>query len=489
MASPSGIHTSITQAQPISDADLQEQLDYIREHMYTRGDDLDRTIAQRRRRRRRRRRRGGRYSRMKKLTEEEVEKLFPRQTYNRWLNGGQEEDIENRGTMLQEEVDEFRQEDEVELSEQQEIELAAITSATPSTPVVPAVLGSGSGSGSAAVATSSSNTSVGKFTSVTTNVISESLSEEHLPEANLEGNTIPYTGSEVIPPESGDVELNDLSVASTSSSSAMKYKPPHEDLHFTSGTCAICLEILEDDSFVRGLVCGHVFHADCLDPWLTKRRACCPMCKRDYFYKGENNNSVTGDTRNEGQSTEGAEVAEATDAEGTVGAVGTDTGGTDLGVDFDDLDSLDLETFRNDPTLRAMIQELVPIHERVRLILRNPDYQNLGIEEEARGIANKKFSNAFKIIWWKIMGISRENMFNWAAFSIYTAHRDSRAAEARTSGTAASGTTGTNRADPTEGTTAPGNTENATRTTTTGQTTGGTTTPGTSSQDIVSERV
>ncbi|KAK4040082.1 hypothetical protein C8A01DRAFT_35956 [Parachaetomium inaequale] len=48
-------------------------------------------------------------------------------------------------------------------------------------------------------------------------------------------------------------------------------------------TCAICIDTLEDDDDVRGLTCGHAFHAVCIDPWLTTRRACCPLCKADYF--------------------------------------------------------------------------------------------------------------------------------------------------------------------------------------------------------------
>lgn len=58
---------------------------------------------------------------------------------------------------------------------------------------------------------------------------------------------------------------------------------PAEQLPDPGDTCAICIDALEDDDDIRGLTCGHAFHASCVDPWLTARRACCPLCKADYY--------------------------------------------------------------------------------------------------------------------------------------------------------------------------------------------------------------
>ena len=49
----------------------------------------------------------------------------------------------------------------------------------------------------------------------------------------------------------------------------------------SSCCCAICIDEFEDKEKARRLPCRHMFHEDCLIPWLTERHASCPMCKYD----------------------------------------------------------------------------------------------------------------------------------------------------------------------------------------------------------------
>ncbi len=58
---------------------------------------------------------------------------------------------------------------------------------------------------------------------------------------------------------------------------------PAEQLPDPGDACAICIDTIDDEDDIRGLTCGHAFHASCVDPWLTSRRACCPLCKADYY--------------------------------------------------------------------------------------------------------------------------------------------------------------------------------------------------------------
>jgi hypothetical protein len=58
---------------------------------------------------------------------------------------------------------------------------------------------------------------------------------------------------------------------------------PPELAESSGGICAICIDALEPDNDVRALACHHVFHDECITPWLTTRKASCPLCKMDFY--------------------------------------------------------------------------------------------------------------------------------------------------------------------------------------------------------------
>ncbi|CEP16642.1 hypothetical protein [Parasitella parasitica] len=55
----------------------------------------------------------------------------------------------------------------------------------------------------------------------------------------------------------------------------------YSDATMLNSTCAICLDDLDDDYYVRVLPCHHGYCTACIDVWLTKKASKCPICKYD----------------------------------------------------------------------------------------------------------------------------------------------------------------------------------------------------------------
>jgi hypothetical protein len=56
-------------------------------------------------------------------------------------------------------------------------------------------------------------------------------------------------------------------------------------------TCSICIDEFEVGERLRLLPrCKHVFHTECILPWLTERQGCCPLCKTSVVDQGEARN-------------------------------------------------------------------------------------------------------------------------------------------------------------------------------------------------------
>ncbi|KAI9143393.1 hypothetical protein BKA69DRAFT_123025 [Paraphysoderma sedebokerense] len=76
---------------------------------------------------------------------------------------------------------------------------------------------------------------------------------------------------------------------------------------FMNDTCPVCIEPFEDNEDLRMLPCQHVYHAECIDSWLTDRDPRCPMCMFDvidWYEKEKEQKEQNGQEEPEDQSSE-----------------------------------------------------------------------------------------------------------------------------------------------------------------------------------------
>ncbi|XP_029955324.1 E3 ubiquitin-protein ligase RNF128-like [Salarias fasciatus] len=57
-------------------------------------------------------------------------------------------------------------------------------------------------------------------------------------------------------------------------------KRSDEETSSDTHMCAVCIESYKEGDVVTVLTCNHIFHKDCIEPWLLDKRTC-PMCKCD----------------------------------------------------------------------------------------------------------------------------------------------------------------------------------------------------------------
>ncbi|QDS69745.1 hypothetical protein FKW77_010099 [Venturia effusa] len=73
-----------------------------------------------------------------------------------------------------------------------------------------------------------------------------------------------------------------LFAVSTETEERIALPPVVEDGCERPERCLVCLSDFEDKEEARKLVrCGHLFHKECIDQWLTEGRNSCPLCRGD----------------------------------------------------------------------------------------------------------------------------------------------------------------------------------------------------------------
>lgn len=72
-----------------------------------------------------------------------------------------------------------------------------------------------------------------------------------------------------------------------STAAGAKEAAPRKVVQYTQPTCPICLDdFASGETIIRELPCGHIFHPECVDPFLKSSSSLCPVCKRSSLPPG-----------------------------------------------------------------------------------------------------------------------------------------------------------------------------------------------------------
>ncbi|KAJ3599118.1 hypothetical protein NHX12_033081 [Muraenolepis orangiensis] len=130
--------------------------------------------------------------------------------------------------------------------------------------------------------------------------------------------------------------------------------------------CAICLDEYEDGDKLRVLPCSHAYHSKCVDPWLTKTKKTCPVCKQKVVPSQGDSDSDSED--GESGPEENEEVSESTPLLRSLASTSGHSFGTMSGASRSEQESSDYE----DEELDSSDSEVVAPVETVVVQLQQP---------------------------------------------------------------------------------------------------------------------
>ncbi|NXL33501.1 RNF13 ligase, partial [Glaucidium brasilianum] len=149
-----------------------------------------------------------------------------------------------------------------------------------------------------------------------------------------------------------------------------KFKKGKWIILYEYDVCAICLDEYEDGDKLRILPCSHAYHCKCVDPWLTKTKKTCPVCKQKVVPSQGDSDSETDSSQEEN------EVSENTPLLRPLASVSTQSFGAlseshshqnmteSSEYEEDDNDNIDSSDAENGMNEESVVVQLQPSDER-----------------------------------------------------------------------------------------------------------------------------
>lgn len=110
----------------------------------------------------------------------------------------------------------------------------------------------------------------------------------NVPQALLEKMpTYTYTSKDPQAAPSSETRTTEAEAEADTTKPTDTVAAPTRDVSYSQLTCPICLDdFIHAETIVRELPCGHIFHPECIDPFLRDNSSLCPMCKKSSLPAG-----------------------------------------------------------------------------------------------------------------------------------------------------------------------------------------------------------